>query len=305
VRKEGDILTRYSAIVGENVTNNIAEYEALIKALELASKYTKEELTCFLDSELVVKQLLGEYRVRNQRLMPLFLKVQKLQENFKKIIYQHVSRWDNFQQMAGSLRRKYKVHVLRRRPITSSFGAAFLDVLLEDDRIEEISVIGVGKPTYVYVRDKGWQKVNACFTEERAIMECINKLAHRMGRRITLQNLEALEREAKDLQVRYQVKVDTVLFDACDYSSHKKFYEELETRPDIVVVAFGFLGDQQRAQTDFDEFRKITGVPVLLNTSFNENEPIVCRPKEALECFLRTKMDMLVMGNFILKKEES
>ncbi len=50
------------------------------------------------------------------------------------------------------------------------------------------------------------------------------------------------------------------------------------------------------------EFEKITGVPALLNTSFNENEPIVCRPKEALECFLKTKMDTLVMGTFIIKK---
>ena len=44
------------------------------------------------------------------------------------------------------------------------------------------------------------------------------------------------------------------------------------------------------------EFGRQTGVPVLLNTSFNENEPVVCRPEEALDCFLRTKMDLLVMG---------
>lgn len=50
------------------------------------------------------------------------------------------------------------------------------------------------------------------------------------------------------------------------------------------------------------EFEKITGVPALLNTSFNENEPIVCRPKEALECFFKTKMDTLVIGPFIIKK---
>ncbi len=51
-----------------------------------------------------------------------------------------------------------------------------------------------------------------------------------------------------------------------------------------------------------EEFRKITGVPVVLNTSFNENEPIVCRPEEALNCFLRTKMDVLVMGSFIVRR---
>lgn len=49
-----------------------------------------------------------------------------------------------------------------------------------------------------------------------------------------------------------------------------------------------------------DAFRQITGVPVVLNTSFNENEPIVCTPEEAVQTFLRTKMDVLVMGNFIV-----
>ena len=51
------------------------------------------------------------------------------------------------------------------------------------------------------------------------------------------------------------------------------------------------------------EFGRQTGVPVLLNTSFNENEPIVCRPQEALECFLRTKMDLLVMGDYIVSRD--
>ncbi|RLF26740.1 MAG: carbamoyltransferase, partial [Thermoplasmata archaeon] len=50
------------------------------------------------------------------------------------------------------------------------------------------------------------------------------------------------------------------------------------------------------------EFDRLTGVPVVLNTSFNENEPIVCTPDEALDCFLRTKMDVLVLGNFIISK---
>jgi carbamoyltransferase len=50
------------------------------------------------------------------------------------------------------------------------------------------------------------------------------------------------------------------------------------------------------------EFEKLTGVPVLLNTSFNENEPIVLTPKEAIDCFLRTRMDVLVLGNHIVEK---
>jgi carbamoyltransferase len=47
----------------------------------------------------------------------------------------------------------------------------------------------------------------------------------------------------------------------------------------------------------------LTGVPVALNTSFNDNEPIVCRPEEALECFRRTRMDVLVLGNFVLERK--
>ena len=53
------------------------------------------------------------------------------------------------------------------------------------------------------------------------------------------------------------------------------------------------------------EFANLTGVPVVLNTSFNENEPIVCQPEEAIECFLRTKMDTLVLGNTIVRKPAS
>ena len=47
-------------------------------------------------------------------------------------------------------------------------------------------------------------------------------------------------------------------------------------------------------------FNDKTGVPMVLNTSFNENEPVVCQPQEALDCFLRTKMDVLVIGGTML-----
>ena len=71
VRKDGKILTKYRGFVGKFVTNNMAEYEGLIMALKLAVKHAKGEITCCLDSELVVKQLLGEYRVRNPKLLEL------------------------------------------------------------------------------------------------------------------------------------------------------------------------------------------------------------------------------------------
>jgi len=52
-------------------------------------------------------------------------------------------------------------------------------------------------------------------------------------------------------------------------------------------------------------FGELTGVPILLNTSFNENEPVVCRPEEALDCFLRTRMDLLVLGNHLVERRSA
>lgn len=53
-----------------------------------------------------------------------------------------------------------------------------------------------------------------------------------------------------------------------------------------------------------EAFEVKTGVPVLLNTSFNENEPICCRPEEAVDCFARTHMDVLVLGNYVAEKAQ-
>ena len=52
-------------------------------------------------------------------------------------------------------------------------------------------------------------------------------------------------------------------------------------------------------------FEELTGVPVVLNTSFNDNEPIVCRPQEAIDCFLRTQMDALVLGDFLIRRTQT
>jgi carbamoyltransferase len=59
----------------------------------------------------------------------------------------------------------------------------------------------------------------------------------------------------------------------------------------------------QRYYQLIDTYRELTGVPMVLNTSFNENEPVVCEPKEALNCFLRTSMDVLVLGNTFISRE--
>jgi Flp pilus assembly CpaF family ATPase len=68
------------------------------------------------------------------------------------------------------------------------YGLGPLEALVEDNEIEEISVIGLDKPIYVFMRNRGWQSVNASITTEKEISELVNKMSASIGRRITLQN---------------------------------------------------------------------------------------------------------------------
>lgn len=76
-------------------------------------------------------------------------------------------------------------------------------------------------------------------------------------------NLELLEKMAQDLQIRYQVGATTLYFDATSYESHANFYESLQPKPDGVVLAFGYLGDQSKAQEDFGEAKEIIEINFL------------------------------------------
>jgi carbamoyltransferase len=62
--------------------------------------------------------------------------------------------------------------------------------------------------------------------------------------------------------------------------------------------------DNPRFYRLIEAFAAISGIPVVLNTSFNENEPVVNRPEEALDCFLRTRMDCLVLGDYYLSRQD-
>src|SRR5262249_23181980 len=62
----------------------------------------------------------------------------------------------------------------------------------------------------------------------------------------------------------------------------------------------GYRRTNPRYHRLIETYRDLTGIPMVLNTSFNENEPVVCEPKEALDCFLRTAMDALVLENTML-----
>jgi ribonuclease HI len=76
-------------------TNNVAEYRALIKGLELAREYQPNRLIAHLDSELVVKQVNGEYKVKMPTLQPLVEEVQELANGFQDVVFTHIPRGDN------------------------------------------------------------------------------------------------------------------------------------------------------------------------------------------------------------------
>ena len=89
--ENGQVLATNSRYLGSR-TNNQAEYEALIAALQFAATVNAEEVICQLDSELVAKQLTGEYRVKNSELKKLWRKVQELNSCFKKVSFISVPR---------------------------------------------------------------------------------------------------------------------------------------------------------------------------------------------------------------------
>ena len=88
------VLAEISEYLGV-ATNNQAEYKALIAACQKAAELGATELDCYLDSELVVKQLKREYKVKNKDLAPLFLTVYNLAMNFQKVTYTHIPREKN------------------------------------------------------------------------------------------------------------------------------------------------------------------------------------------------------------------
>lgn len=89
-----ELVGRHKKYIGE-ATNNQAEYRAVILALEEAGKLGAAELEFFLDSELVVKQINREYKVKDKDLASLFVQVWNLSLGFKKVIFKHVPREKN------------------------------------------------------------------------------------------------------------------------------------------------------------------------------------------------------------------
>jgi len=90
----GKVLKEHSERIGLG-TNNTAEYRALISGLQIAAQYQPQRLVCHLDSELVVRQVTGEYKVKMPTLQTLVEEVQELSSEFKNISFVHIPRRDN------------------------------------------------------------------------------------------------------------------------------------------------------------------------------------------------------------------
>ena len=69
-------------------------------------------------------------------------------------------------------------------------------------------------------------------------------------------DMESLEKKAKDIEIRHSVKTKIIQFDATNFSTHQDFYNNLSPKPDGVVVAFGYLGDQKNAEQSFDDAKR-------------------------------------------------
>ena len=95
VKKNSKTIKEEGGYIGV-ATNNVAEYTALVEALMwLSGDFAKEDLIIYLDSQLVVSQMSGFYKVKNAKLRELIFKVRQLEANFGKISYRHVVRAKN------------------------------------------------------------------------------------------------------------------------------------------------------------------------------------------------------------------
>lgn len=92
---KGEVLREHYERIGIG-TNNVAEYRALIEGLKIAKRYHPNRLICHLDSELIVKQLNGQYKVKMATMKEFFDEIQELNQHFPDIVFMHIPRSDNY-----------------------------------------------------------------------------------------------------------------------------------------------------------------------------------------------------------------
>jgi ribonuclease HI len=108
--EKGKLLMKRSEFIG-NCTNNIAEYKALIAALKAAAKFDGE-IECFSDSQLMISQMKGEYKVKKCHLKELYEEAKMMESKFRKVDYFNVRRTDANIQKADAMVNETLDHVL-------------------------------------------------------------------------------------------------------------------------------------------------------------------------------------------------
>lgn len=101
---------QYGCYLGKNTVPE-AEFKGLIFALEKAKEITKDKIDVFMDSQLVIRWLTGEYKVKKVHIKPLFEKVKSLEKNFSQINYYHHSRETKFGKIVDSLAREKLIKI--------------------------------------------------------------------------------------------------------------------------------------------------------------------------------------------------
>jgi ribonuclease HI len=92
---KGEVIKEIGKDIGRS-TNNEAEYKAIITGLEMCFEKGATQLECYLDSQLVVSQLKGEFKVKDAKLKSLWAKAKNVEKNFKEVLYIHVPREKNY-----------------------------------------------------------------------------------------------------------------------------------------------------------------------------------------------------------------
>lgn len=92
--EQGSLINEFNGFIG-NSTNNVAEYNGLLAALRYAQQHGHRSLRIRSDSELLVKQMRGEYRVKNAGLQPLHQQARAIAESLERVVYEHVRREQN------------------------------------------------------------------------------------------------------------------------------------------------------------------------------------------------------------------
>lgn len=90
----GKLVKQYSEYIGE-ATNNIAEYRAVAKALQIAKGCGACEVDVFVDSELIARQLQGRYKIKNESLGKWFIKIWNMRQQFQRVDFHHIPRIKN------------------------------------------------------------------------------------------------------------------------------------------------------------------------------------------------------------------